>query len=212
MNCLLSEMASGLCCRCNCWALDKVQLPECDAPKKQNKNALKIQNHEWELKMTVFFVGSRFFWVFFFFAKFKYPVLNHDGRLIFEMPWRMDTLLNKISNELLWFLFPGLKSVLSTAGAVPTTTTQTSTILMRGMPNSTRRPSVSTANTRQRSNRTWREAPPSERLQSSPSLFGFLQECFVNQFLCYSDRYPRSIHFPLYNIESLCNIRYLVLN
>lgn len=61
-------------------------------------------------------------------------------------------------SNLFLFAIVGLIRGPSTAGAGPTTTTQTSTTSTRGTPSSTKRPSVSMANTQERSNRTWRGA------------------------------------------------------
>lgn len=75
-----------------------------------------------------------------------------------------DGVLAAISN-LFSFAIAGSIRDPSTAGAGPTTTTQTSTTSTRGTPSSTKRRSVSTANTQERSNRTWRGA----RLCRTPS-------------------------------------------
>lgn len=68
-----------------------------------------------------------------------------------------DGVLAAVSNLFL-FAIVGLIRDPSTAGAGPTTTTQTLTTSTRGTPSSTKRLSVSMANTQERSNRTWRGA------------------------------------------------------
>lgn len=67
----------------------------------------------------------------------------------------------KSSLSCFYLRLSGSRSGPSTADAGPTMTTQTSTTLTRGTPSSTRRQSVSTENTQQRSNKTWREAQQS---------------------------------------------------
>lgn len=72
-----------------------------------------------------------------------------------------------------YLLLSGSRSGPSTADAEPTTTTPTSTTSTRGTPSSTRRRSVSTANTQQRSNRTWREVRPCRSSHLGGSLLQF---------------------------------------
>lgn len=73
--------------------------------------------------------------------------------------------------------FTGLRSGPNTAGAGPTTMTQTLTTSTRGTPSSTRRQSGSMANTQLRSSRIWREAQQSNWTGHCNGHFHFL--CFV---------------------------------
>lgn len=86
-------------------------------------------------------------------------------------------LVWKILSNILLLPIIGSISEPSTAGAGRTTTTQTSTTSTRGTPNSTKRQSVSMANTQQRSNKTWRGA----RLCSESTLL----TCSLLQFELY---------------------------
>lgn len=110
---------------------------------------------------------------------------------------------------MLVFAIVGSRSGQSTAGAGPTTTTQTSTTSTRGTPSSTRRRSVSTANTRPRSSRTWREARLCSRSGSPQRTFSLqhvknaavlLVQSFFPQrwgFFCTVSEVKTTIHFRI---------------
>lgn len=114
-----------------------------------HNNSLKTQS--WEIchnfPMRVFFFPPHS--IFTFHPKY-YPL-----QVIF-IRYQI-SVLAAVSNLFL-FAIVGLIRDPSTAGAGPTTMTQTSTTSTRGTPSSTKRLSVSTANTQERSNRTWRGA------------------------------------------------------
>lgn len=134
--------------------------------------------------------------------------------------WRPRQFM-KMSLSCFYFCFvSGLRSGPSTADAGPTTTTPTSTTSMRGTPSSTRRRSVSMANTQQRSSKTWRGAQrcrASGHFRASLFIFSFLLK--VSVFMSENAVLPgfwadicKKILFYLYSMKSLSLNSYFLIN
>lgn len=149
LGCPTSETVKGLCWRHNCGALDP------DTVARVWRTTML-----WRLRVAKLAAFSSCEFVFL--HRKVQTSMKHRSLGLASWLWDAGSVWAANPICLLLAIVGSIREP-STAGAGPTTTTQTSTTSTRGTPSSTKRPSGSTESTRQRSNRTWRGARPCRR-------------------------------------------------